>query len=298
MDRLESNQLDKLVSKTQDFRGRRIVNAGPSQAPNDYTIRGEIGGLVDSAQTVKGILHSAVHFFKNLVSLTGKSYTINRPLRLNSSNNVVTEKLSLSSGDDISGNLGVPSGGTGLATIPVDTIPRGDDTNPVIADTDLTFDKRTLNIINSTGEGDGNTRLQIDSPATKNSALTWYNDGTQYWTVKLVSATDLAWRVFDDVNGVYRLIINPGGTFEIDANFAVTATEIGFFGGTPVVQQVLAAYTPDVQSAGYVGINNAQVGTVYATNAALNALRAAYENLRIGFEDLRTKIIDTTLVDV
>lgn len=46
------------------------------------------------------------------------------------------------------------------------------------------------------------------------------------------------------------------------------------------------AYTTDAESSAYTGIDNAQVGTVYATVADLNALRVAYENLRASYDNL------------
>lgn len=73
---------------------------------------------------------------------------------------------------------------------------------------------------------------------------------------------------------------------------------IGFYGVTPVARpaaytqtystadRTLAAYTADNESAAYTGIDNAQVGTVYAQLTDLNALRTAYENLRAFVEDL------------
>lgn len=75
-----------------------------------------------------------------------------------------------------------------------------------------------------------------------------------------------------------------------------TAVKLGFFGGTTAVQQVLAAYTSDGEGAAYTGIDNLQVGTVYATVADLNQLRVAYETLRASYDDLRTKLQTSTLV--
>lgn len=50
--------------------------------------------------------------------------------------------------------------------------------------------------------------------------------------------------------------------------------------------RTLAAYTGDSESSSYTGIDNAQVGDVYAKVADLNALRGAYENLRGATENL------------
>jgi len=73
--------------------------------------------------------------------------------------------------------------------------------------------------------------------------------------------------------------------------------EIGFFGGTPAVQQVLDAYAPDDEGFAYLGIATGLGGTPYAANAALESLRTAYENLRAEVENLREKLLATTLVD-
>ena len=69
-----------------------------------------------------------------------------------------------------------------------------------------------------------------------------------------------------------------------------------FWGATPIVQPVLAAYTSDGEGAAYTGIDNAQAGAVYATVADLNALRVAYETLRAAYDDLRTKTLTTGIL--
>lgn len=75
-----------------------------------------------------------------------------------------------------------------------------------------------------------------------------------------------------------------------------SAPMIGFFGGTEAIQQVLAAYTSDPEGSAYTGIDNLQVGTVYAQLADLNTLRVAYDNLRASYDDLRSKLLTSTLV--
>lgn len=73
---------------------------------------------------------------------------------------------------------------------------------------------------------------------------------------------------------------------------------LGFYNGAPVAKaaaytqtystadRTLSTYTADDESGAYTGIDNAQVGTVYAQLTDLNALRTAYENLRAFVEDL------------
>ena len=75
-----------------------------------------------------------------------------------------------------------------------------------------------------------------------------------------------------------------------------TNQKLGFWNVTPVIQQVLSAYTSDSEGVAYTGIDNAQAGTVYATVADLNQLRVAYETLRAAHDDLRTKLITTGIV--
>lgn len=77
-----------------------------------------------------------------------------------------------------------------------------------------------------------------------------------------------------------------------------SAVKIGVFGVSPVVRasalvqtystadRTLSAYTADNEGSAYSGIDNLQVGNVYAQLADLNALRTAYENLRAFTEDL------------
>lgn len=77
-----------------------------------------------------------------------------------------------------------------------------------------------------------------------------------------------------------------------------TGSQLGFYNIGPVTRptaytqtyatadKTIGAYTPDSESGAYTGIDNLQVGTVYATVADLNALRVAYETLRAFTEDV------------
>lgn len=76
----------------------------------------------------------------------------------------------------------------------------------------------------------------------------------------------------------------------------VLGNKLGFYAGTPIIRQSFIAYTADNESSAYAGIDNLQVGAVYAQLTDLNALRVAYENLRVAYEDLKTKLVATTLV--
>ena len=82
----------------------------------------------------------------------------------------------------------------------------------------------------------------------------------------------------------------------IEIEASGTAVKIGLFGGTTAIQQVLNAYTSDGEGSAYSGLDNLQVGNVYASLTDLNQLRVAYENLRSSFDDMRTKLQTSTLV--
>lgn len=75
-----------------------------------------------------------------------------------------------------------------------------------------------------------------------------------------------------------------------------TTQKLGFWNTVPVVQQVTVAYTPDIESVAYTGIDNAQAGTPYAQLTDLNALRTAYENLRASYDDLLSKLKITGII--
>jgi len=89
-----------------------------------------------------------------------------------------------------------------------------------------------------------------------------------------------------------------GRNIDIDGALDHDGTTVGFYGVTPVTRpaaltqtystadRTLSAYTADVESSAYTGVDNLQVGSVYALVADLNALRVAYENLRAFTEDL------------
>lgn len=89
-----------------------------------------------------------------------------------------------------------------------------------------------------------------------------------------------------------------GATNAAEVWIAASSNKLAFFGVTAVVRasaytqtystadKTIAAYTADDESVAYTGIDNAQVGSVYAQLSDLNALRTAYENLRGLSEDI------------
>lgn len=123
------------------------------------------------------------------------------------------------------------------------------------------------------------------------------------------------------VSGDFK--VGSGPAFHVD-----NTGKIGFFSGTPKVQQVLSAYTSDPQSTAYTGVgvptsasltdlasktaggtytSNEQAmindikailtgwGTPYLAIADANALRFAYETIRVMSENLRSATILCTL---
>ena len=72
--------------------------------------------------------------------------------------------------------------------------------------------------------------------------------------------------------------------------------KIGLWGVTPVVQQATNAYTSDPESSAYSGIDNLQVGSVYAQLSDLNILRVAYDTLRASYDDLLAKLKNTGII--
>lgn len=97
---------------------------------------------------------------------------------------------------------------------------------------------------------------------------------------------------------IYGCVAGATGTADRTQTVGVQVlgNKLAFFSGTPIIQQTFIAYTADNESGAYSGIDNLQVGSVYAQLTDLNALRVAYENLRAAYEDLKTKLVATTLL--
>lgn len=120
-----------------------------------------------------------------------------------------------------------------------------------------------------------------------------------------VRSTSAQQRWSYDASNYAEIAVSSAGAVTLTATGASdgfcigdSGDNIGFYGVTTVARpaaytqtystadRTLAAYTADNESAAYTGIDNAQVGTVYAQLTDLNALRVAYENLRAFVEDL------------
>lgn len=150
--------------------------------------------------------------------------------------------------------------------------------------TNIAGSNMTLAAGKGTGTGAGGTLAFAVAPAgstgsSLNALFTWLSIAS----TKLGTMGEAADWAFGTTTGTKH------GT--------ATTQKQAWWGATPVVQpsaytqtystadKTFSAYTADDESAAYTGIDNAQVGTVYATVADLNALRTAYENLRAFTED-------------
>lgn len=131
-------------------------------------------------------------------------------------------------------------------------------------------------------DGSGVVRIKYDAGK---ETIQFLNAGT----AQIVGSTD----------GALKLI--TGST----AWVSVGLGGVGFYGNAPVAQITITqdyldtatnvdAYAPDDESVEYDGINNLQLGEVYATVADLNATRAALENLRAAVEN-RMKVLNAMI---
>ena len=117
---------------------------------------------------------------------------------------------------------------------------------------------------------------------TNDGVLTWQEDEDYF-------------RFNDDIDFSDAENISFGTTTGSKIGTATTQ-KLGFWNATPIVQPVTNAYISDGEGSAYTGIDNAQVGTVYAQLADLNTLRVAYETLRSSYDDLLTKLKTTGIV--
>lgn len=86
-----------------------------------------------------------------------------------------------------------------------------------------------------------------------------------------------------DLNSHTSNTSNPHSVVKSQLNWTGTAYTNSYYGGG---SSTLNNYTPSDQSASYTGIDNTQVGDVYAQVSELEALRGAYENLRGSFDNV------------
>lgn len=92
--------------------------------------------------------------------------------------------------------------------------------------------------------------------------------------------------------------LKTAGAVIIGGDLDHNGSNVGFYNVTPVARasalvqtystadRTLSAYAADNEGSAYSGIDNLQVGNVYAQLTDLNALRVAYENLRAFTEDI------------
>jgi hypothetical protein len=130
------------------------------------------------------------------------------------------------------------------------------------------------------GDGTNTTLLDLSSSASATLAGT---------TVQLL----IAGVAHVDVTSTGVSLRSPDGAKKLE----ISNTGIGYWAAAPVARvtytqnystasATLAAYTSDPESGAYPGIDNLQVGDVYARVSDMNLFRVAYENLRASHESL------------
>ena len=151
-----------------------------------------------------------------------------------------------------------------------------------------------------TGGGDLSTNRTLDVGAgtgiTVNTDDVAVNTGATFsWTGGHTHSVEAVFNGGIDLGASGNIVVGSTTGTKIGT---ATTQKLGFFNATPIVQpsaytqtystadKTLSAYTSDPESSAYTGIDNLQVGTVYAQVADLNALRTAYETLRVFVEDI------------
>jgi len=174
-------------------------------------------------------------------------------------------------------------------------------------------------VLGGSGAGAGGmtmTYLALGATPSLTRALRLTNADAIAWRNAANSADVVAILVFTDDN-LYlgntttpSVIVRAGTDVRLRATsdhviaatskltLGVAADTLAFFGAAGAVkpaaltqtyataERTLAAYTPDIENAAYVGLATGAGGFPYANVTDLNALRVAYENLRTFCEDL------------
>jgi hypothetical protein len=140
----------------------------------------------------------------------------------------------------------------------------------------------------------------------------WLGTGSTVGTRVATSSGARAWG-WECSDNELNMASAPSGTNQtitrpIRVDFSGGVHRIGFFNVTPqarpaaytqtfsTASRTMNAYTSDPESGAYTGIDNAQVGTVYATVADLNTLRVAYETLRAMSENVQ-QVVNSIIDD-
>lgn len=106
--------------------------------------------------------------------------------------------------------------------------------------------------------------------------------------------TSGAWLVGDRIDNTSITTSSP--THWICTTAGTGGVDAVFKPYNQFLNQTVNTYTSDSESSPYTGIDNTQVGTVYAQLTDLNSLRTAYENLRTSYDDLRSKLISSGII--
>ncbi len=157
---------------------------------------------------------------------------------------------------------------------------------------------------------------RVSTASTGSSAgfgpqVTLYGESATDTNYRQMADLTATWATATDASRKARVVLNAWDTAAREAlrvEASGSAAMIGFLGASAVARpaaytqtystadRTLGAYTSDPESGAYTGIDNAQVGTVYAQLTDLNSLRTAYENLRVFAEDL-AQLVNALLDD-
>lgn len=100
---IEKLQLDLASLRVSVLKQLQDIQAASGTGPS--------AGNPDAAVSGGSVIHSLKHLFRQVVSLGW--LTASRPLKLNASKEIISDKIDLASSDDITGVLGTSNGGTG-----------------------------------------------------------------------------------------------------------------------------------------------------------------------------------------
>lgn len=254
---LRDNKVDTLSTQNQDMRGRRIIGTGASVDPTDVVIQKELTAAINKLDTNLNNLFSIIsELFKTTIRFFAGLIT----------------------------NLIAPPFDSATAL----QITKADKTTSMLILDTLT---PQLNINTNTlvNHPTGYVNIWVGKDTSNSLKLLWDNSTNGAQLNNFAAGT---YKNFEIDGSPLYLNSNSGG----DLNLNKIGGKLSFFGGTAVGIQTLNAYVTNMQSSSYTGINNTQVGTVYAQVTDLNNLRLAYENLRSMVDDLRTKFKNTTLI--
>jgi hypothetical protein len=141
-------------------------------------------------------------------------------------------------------------------------------------------------------------QILTDNTGSATNRLSTYMNLTATNTMTIHNGTETGGNIADAIQ-VYAKDITAGNTamhIWNENGEIIKLYKTGTYTQTyNTASRTVNAYTPDTESVAYTGIDNLQVGTVYAQVSDLNTLRVAYENLRTSYDNLIQVV--TALID-